>query len=153
MAYWLMKSEPEVFGINHLAKCPKQTNMWDGVRNYQARNYLKTMQLGDLAFFYHSNANPPGIAGIMKITRTAYPDPTQFDPKDHHFDAKSDPQNPRWVAVDVTLVAILPEFISLDSLKQHPELFELPLLQRGNRLSVMPIPENSWEFIKQLVAQ
>ncbi len=150
MAYWLMKSEPEAFSIHDLAKASQQTTHWDGVRNYQARNYLKAMQVGDLAFFYHSNAKPPGIAGIMEVTRTAYPDDTQFDPHDDHFDTKSDPNNPRWVMVDVRLVDIYPTLLSLDMLKQRPQLASLPLLQRGTRLSVMPIPTKAWDDICQL---
>jgi predicted RNA-binding protein with PUA-like domain len=153
MAFWLMKSEPEVFGIAHLAKQPLQTAAWDGVRNYQARNYLKAMKVGDLAFFYHSNAKPPGIAGIMKISRTAYTDHTQFDPNDHHFDSASDPNNPRWVMVDVTLVTTFPTLLGLDTLRLHPALAELPLLQRGTRLSVMPIPDAAWHYINKLAMQ
>lgn len=150
MAYWLMKSEPDVFGINDLAQRPLQTELWDGVRNYQARNYLKSMQVGDLAFFYHSNAKPPGIAGIVAISKTAYPDPTQFDMHSRYFDGRSNPADPRWVGVDVTLVAVFKHFISLDALRLEPALADLPLLRRGNRLSVLPMTPAAWEIINRM---
>ena len=151
MNYWLMKSEPDVFGIEDLVKRPKKTEPWDGVRNYQARNMMRDdMKKGDLAFFYHSNCKEPGITGIMKIVREGYPDHTAFDAKQKYFDPKSDPQNPRWYMVDVRHVRTLKRTITLTELKTHDELSELPLLRRGNRLSVMPISKTHWDFILSL---
>jgi len=145
MQYWLMKSEPEVFGIDDLKNL--KTDHWDGVRNYQARNFMKTMQKGDLIFFYHSNCTPPGIAGIMQVSREAYPDFTAHDPSSKYFDPKSSEENPRWFMVDVKFKKKFKNIISLETLKQHEELTELPLVRRGNRLSVMPVPEECWHFI------
>nr|VFJ51003.1 MAG: Predicted RNA-binding protein, contains PUA-like domain [Candidatus Kentron sp. FW] len=152
MQYWLMKSEPGEFSIEDLAQRPGQREPWDGVRNYQARNMLRDrMKMEDLAFFYHSNCAEPGIVGIMRIIREGYPDATAFDPEDKHFDPKSDPQNPRWYRVDVELVRIFPGTLSLRELKRYPELADMPLVQRGNRLSVMPVSANQWDFILSLV--
>jgi predicted RNA-binding protein with PUA-like domain len=151
MNYWLMKSEPDVYGIDHLKKMPKQTDRWDGVRNYQVRNMMRDeMKRGDLAFFYHSNCKQPGIAGIMKIVREGYPDFTAFDPNEKYFDPKSDPGNPRWIMVDVKFVRKLKRIITLTELKTHSELSELPLVRRGNRLSVMPVAREQWDFILSL---
>ena len=151
MRYWLMKSEPDVFGIDHLAERPRQTEPWDGVRNYQARNMMRDqMQVGDLAFFYHSNTKPPGIVGIVEISRAGYPDHTAFDPNDPHYDPKSDPDNPRWFMVDVTLQRRLARKITLDELKTRPELAEMRLVQKGNRLSVMPVEPDEWQAILAL---
>lgn len=151
MAYWLFKSEPSEFSIDDLAAQPQQTEAWDGVRNYQVRNMMRDdMQLDDLALFYHSNTTPPGIAGIVKITRTAYPDPTAFDPDHQHYDPKSDPDQPRWLQVDVTLVRKLKRFIPLAELRAQPELAELALLRRGNRLSIMPVTFEQWQAILAL---
>ena len=149
MAYWLMKSEPDVFGIDHLEKRPKQIEPWDGVRNYQARNMMRDeMKLGDQVFFYHSNTQPPGIVGIMEIAREAYPDPTAFDPNSKYHDPKSDPDNPRWVMVDVKFKRRLKRIITLDELKGHAEaLGDFALLRRGNRLSVMPVTEAQWAYV------
>lgn len=148
MRYWLMKSEPDVFGIDHLAERPQQTEPWDGVRNYQARNMMRDqMQVGDLALFYHSNTKPPGIVGIVEISRAGYPDHTAFDPDDPHYDPKSDPDNPRWFMVDVTLQRRLARKITLDELKANPELSEMRLVQKGNRLSVMPVEADEWRTI------
>ena len=149
MAYWLMKSEPDVFGIDHLEKRPKQIEPWDGVRNYQARNMMRDeMKLGDQVFFYHSNTQPPGIVGIMEIVREAYPDPTAFDPNSKYHDPKSDPDNPRWVMVDVKFKRRLKRIITLDELKGHAEaLGDFALLRRGNRLSVMPVTEAQWAYV------
>jgi predicted RNA-binding protein with PUA-like domain len=140
-----MKSEPAEFGIDDLAASPDQTAHWDGVRNYQARNMMRDrMRVGDQVFFYHSNAEPPGIVGIMEVVREAYPDHTAFDPGDKHYDPKSDPASPRWVMVDVRLVRKLARLIPLSELKTQPALAELALLRRGNRLSIMPVtPEQS----------
>lgn len=148
MNYWLIKSEPSTFGIEDLYHSPGQTEPWDGVRNYQARNMMRDdMKLGDQVFFYHSNCEEPGIVGIVEVSREAYPDLTAFDPSDLHHDPKSDPNNPRWVMVDIKLVRLLKRTITLQELKAKPELAELALVRRGNRLSVMPVAPEQWEFI------
>ncbi len=153
MSYWLMKSEPDVFGLDHLKKEKKRTTHWDGVRNYQARNMMRDqMKVGDEAFFYHSNCAQPGIAGIVTVTREGYPDHTAFDPDDPHFDPKSDPQNPRWFMVNVTFSRNLKRFIALSELREHTHdgLDGLRLLSRGNRLSIMPVEVEHWKFILAL---
>ena len=148
MAYWLMKSEPDEYSIDDLKAAPKKTDMWDGVRNYQARNMMRDdMKKGDLIFFYHSNCDVPGIVGIATVAREGYPDPTAFDPKDKHYDPKSDPENPRWFLVDVKYKRKLKRTIALSELKQNPALEEFALVRRGNRLSVMPVTEDQWEAI------
>ena len=148
MNYWLMKSEPDEFSIDDLAAMPEQTEHWDGVRNYQARNMMRDqMRCGDQVFFYHSNTQPPGIVGIAEVVREGYPDFTAFDPTDKHYDPKSDPDNPRWHMVDIRLVRKLQRIITLTELKSHPELEGFALVRRGNRLSVMPVTEQQWEFI------
>jgi predicted RNA-binding protein with PUA-like domain len=153
MNYWLMKSEPDVFGIDHLRKMPKKTEHWDGVRNYQARNMMRDqMKKGDLVFFYHSNCKEPGIVGIMQVVKEGYPDHTAFDPEAKYFDPKSDPDNPRWFMVDVKHKRKLKRNISLRELKQYAEdkLADMPLLRKGNRLSIMPLSKKQWEFILDL---
>ena len=151
MNYWLMKSEPDTFGIDDLCNKPGQTEHWDGVRNYQARNMMRDdMKLGDQVFFYHSNCDVPGIVGIMEVVREGYPDFSAFDPDDPHFDPKSDPANPRWMMVDVRYVKTLSRVISLKELKAYPELAELALIRRGNRLSIMPVSAAQWDFILDL---
>lgn len=151
MNYWLMKSEPETFGIDDLKKRPKQTEPWDGVRNYQARNTLRDqMKRGDQAFFYHSSCETPGIVGVMEIVKAGYPDSSAFDPEDPHFDPNSDPKNPRWYRVDVHLLHKLKRTITLTELKSHTALVGFPLLQRGNRLSVLPVTPQQWKFILAL---
>jgi len=151
--YWLMKSEPSCFSIDDLHNAPNQTSPWDGVRNYQARNFMqKDMKLGDKIFFYHSNCKPPGIIGIAEVASGAYPDHTAFDPESDHPDPKSTPDNPRWFMVDVRYVEQFPKIIPLDELKLHTELASMPLLRKGNRLSVMPVGETEWQYIvKELV--
>lgn len=154
MKYWLMKSEPESFSIDDLARAPRRTTCWDGVRNYQARNMLRDeMKRGDRAFFYHSSCELPGIVGIVEIVRDGYPDHTAFDPEDHHFDPKSDPAAPRWFMVDVKLVEKFPRTLSLRELKQHAgdELAGFQLLARGNRLSVMPVSATHWKFVNSIL--
>jgi predicted RNA-binding protein with PUA-like domain len=152
MRYWLMKSEPSECSIDDLAASPQHTVPWVGVRNYQARNFMRDdMCVGDLAWFYHSSCPEPGIAGIVQISRTAYPDATQFDPKSKYFDPKSKPDAPRWLHVDVQLVRKLP-LISLASLREHAELADLRILQRGNRLSITPVDEVHWQHILRLEA-
>jgi predicted RNA-binding protein with PUA-like domain len=153
MNHWLMKSEPDVFGIDHLASRPGQTEPWDGVRNYQARNMLRDqMQVGDMVFFYHSNCAEPGVVGIMEVTRAGYPDHTAFDPEAQYYDPKSDPENPRWYMVDVHYVRQLKRNIPLAELKQYADgpLQGLPLVRKGNRLSIMPVTPEQWEFILSL---
>lgn len=153
MKYWLFKSEPGEFSIDALAKMPKRTEHWDGVRNYQARNFMRDeMRVGDLAFFYHSSCAEPGIVGIVTISKEAYPDHTAFDPGDKHFDPKSDPDDPRWFMVDVTLQEKFAQPISLKTLKSYSErgLKDVRLLARGNRLSVMPVSKRHWDFICKL---
>lgn len=151
MNYWLMKSEPETFGIADLKNRPKQIEHWDGVRNYQARNMMRDeMKLGDLAFFYHSNCDVPGIVGIMEVVQEGYPDHTAFDPNDKHFDPKSDPAKPTWMMVDVKYVKTLSRTITLTELKTKAELADLALVRRGNRLSIMPVTKAQWDFILAL---
>lgn len=145
MKYWLMKSEPEVYGIQDLAR--DQKTIWDGVRNYQARNFLREMQVGDLAFFYHSNATPPGIAGLMQIVQPNLDDPTQFDPKSKYYDAKSTQAAPRWQTVQVEYVEEFPHLIALDTLRQQFTSDELWVVRQGNRLSVMPVDPSVAEKI------
>lgn len=150
MNYWLMKSEPDVYGIDHLVVEPKKTDHWDGVRNYQARNMMRDdMKKGDLVFFYHSNCKVPGIVGIMKIAKEGYVDHTAFDPEEKYYDPKSDPEKPRWYMVDVTYIRHLKRTITLRELKEYtgPEVDDLPLVRKGNRLSIMPITEAQWNFI------
>ncbi len=149
--YWLMKSEPEVYGLDHLRA--ERRDHWDGVRNYQARNMMRDqMKKGDLAFFYHSNCKEPGVVGIMKIVREGYPDHTAFDPESKYYDPKSDPENPRWYMVDVQYVRRLKRPIGLRELRAYAnaELRDLPLLRRGNRLSIMPVTPDQWTFILDL---
>jgi predicted RNA-binding protein with PUA-like domain len=144
MAYWLMKSEPDVFSYDDLVRVKREG--WDGIRNYQARNYLREMKVGDRAIFYHSNATPPGAAGVCKIVKGAEPDPTQFDPRSKYFDAASPLHQPRWDWVTVAPAKRL-HFVPLDELRSMPELADCRLLARGNRLSVMPLAENEFEAI------
>ena len=153
MNYWLMKSEPETFGIDALAKSPRKTTHWDGVRNYQARNFMRDrMSLGDRAFFYHSNCAEPAIVGIIKVVKTGYPDHSAFDPKDKHYDPDSDPNDPRWYMVDVRLERKLARPVTLATLRQYSNsaLEGLALLQRGNRLSITPVSASHWKFILDL---
>lgn len=151
MNYWLMKSEPDVYGIDHLARQKNKTDHWDGIRNYQARNFMRDqMRKNDQAFFYHSNCDEPGIVGIVKIVREAYPDFTAFDAQGKYFDGKSDPENPRWFMVDVKLVRKLKRVITLKELKDHEPLEDMRLLKRGNRLSILPVTEKQWNYILSL---
>ena len=153
MNYWLMKTEPSTFGVDDLAKKPRKRAMWDGVRNYQARNMLRDdFRKGDLAFLYHSSADETGVAGIMEVVRTAYPDPTAFEKKNPHYDPGSDPANPRWYVVDVQLKRRLERVITLDELRKYEtrELDGMLLLRRGNRLSITPVSAAHWKFILSL---
>jgi len=149
--YWLFKSEPDEFSIDDLRA--NKTTHWDGVRNYQARNMMRDdMKNGDLAFFYHSNTDIPGIVGVMKIVKEAYPDHTAFDPRDKHHDPKSDPESPRWFMVDLRYVRKFRRVIPLALLREFTDgdLADMPLLRRGNRLSVMPVTQKQWSFIQAL---
>ncbi len=153
MHYWLLKSEPDVFGIDALAHAPRRTTGWEGVRNYQARNMLRDdFRQGDLAFFYHSSCEVPGVAGIVKVVREAYPDPTQFDAQSEYYDAKSTRAAPRWFSVDVQLEKRFEPVITLPELREHAAgaLREMLILQRGNRLSVTPLTAAEWRCIVAL---
>ena len=151
MNYWLMKSEPTTFGIEHLKKAKNQTYRWDGVRNYQARNMMRDdMAIGDRCFFYHSNCEVPGIVGIMEVVKKAYPDHTAFDPDSKYHDPKSNPDNPRWFMVDVKLIKTFEHIIPLKSLRENPKLSEMILLRKGNRLSITPVTKNQWDAILRM---
>ena len=153
MAHWLLKTEPETFGIDHLAGAPRRTATWDGVRNYQARNFMRDrMKPGETAFLYHSSCAVPGIAGIVTVTRAAFPDPSACDRKNKHFDADSDPAAPRWYAINVQLTRRCARIITLEELRAHADgkLRGLTLLQRGSRLSVQPVSDAHWQFILAL---
>ncbi len=152
MNYWLLKSEPSSFSIDHLAKERDQTTAWSGVRNYQARNFLREMKQGDQALFYHSSCEVPAVVGIVEVVREAYPDATAFDAKDDHYDPESDRAQPRWYVVDVRLVRRLKRMITLEELRTHAraKLSDFELLKRGSRLSVMPVSARSWNFILTL---
>jgi predicted RNA-binding protein with PUA-like domain len=152
MAYWLMKSEPDCFSIDDLAKKPKQTAPWDGVRNYQVRNMFRDqMKAGDLAFFYHSSCDEPGIYGVMEIVSNAYPDPTQFDPKADHYDPTSKQEEPRWLLVDVKFQRKLKRPILLSELRAQEKKFAgLKILEKGSRLSVVPVSKSHWDAILKL---
>jgi predicted RNA-binding protein with PUA-like domain len=147
--YWFMKGEPDECSIDDLARLPQQTVAWIGVRNYQARNFMREMRLGDLAFFYHSSCPQPGIAGIVSISRLAYPDATQFDSSSKYFDPASKPDAPRWEHVDVQLVRKLP-LIALATLRETAALADLKILQRGNRLSITPVEPTHWEEVLRI---
>lgn len=149
--YWLMKSEPHVFSIDDLAKSEQQTTFWDGVRNYQARNTMRDdMKVGDLVLYYHSNAKPPGIAGIAKVVREGYPDHTAFDPKDKHYDPKSKKSEPTWFMVDIQLVRKFETELTLPELKANKKLDGMVLLQKGSRLSVQPVSKEHFKLIEKL---
>ncbi|MBI3525004.1 MAG: EVE domain-containing protein [Betaproteobacteria bacterium] len=147
MRYWLMKSEPADASIDDVLAMPRQTVAWYGVRNYQARNFMRDqMQVGDKVFFYHSNCAEPGIAGLAEVAKLAYPDHTQFDAKSKYYDPKATPENPRWVNVDVRATKKT-RLVGLAELRSHPELDKLRILQRGNRLSITPLDPAEWSFI------
>jgi predicted RNA-binding protein with PUA-like domain len=153
VSHWLLKTEPGTFGIDHLAALPQRTSPWDGVRNYQARNFLRDqVRRGEEAFIYHSSCALPGIVGIVNVARAAYPDASAFDRRHKHFDAGSDPASPRWYVIDVQLQRRLRRVITLEELRPYAadQLRGMRLLQRGNRLSVMPVDDAHWEFILSL---
>lgn len=152
MRYWLMKSEPGDVSVDDLAAMKNQTVAWYGVRNYQARNFMRDqMQVGDGVLFYHSNCKEPGIAGIAQVNSTAYPDATQFDKKNKYFDEKATQETPRWFNVDVKLVRKI-SLISIEEMKRHPQLENMRTLQRGNRLSITPVDPSEWRFITSKLA-
>ncbi len=149
MAWWLMKSEPDVYGIEHLQA--EGTTLWDGIRNYQARNFMRSMQIGDRAFFYHSNVSPPGIVGLMEVIETGVVDPSQFDPGSNYFDPASRPEAPRWDCVRLAYRSTFPAMLSLDGLREHFSVEELGVVRRGNRLSILPVSEAGAEKIFRLL--
>ena len=152
MAYWLMKSEPDAFSLEDLMACKDQTEPWDGIRNYQARNFMRDdMRIGDKIFFYHSNTKVPGIVGIAEVASEPYPDFTAFDSNTKYFDPKSDPDKPRWILVDIHFIRKLDRIISLAELREHEaELEDFALLRKGNRLSIIPVGEEHWNQILEL---
>lgn len=148
MKYWLMKSEPDVFGIDHLKARPKKTEPWDGVRNYQARNMMRDeMKKGDQVLFYHSNCDEPGVVGVMEVVKEGYPDHTALNPEAKYYDPKSDPDKPRWYMVDVKYKRKLKRTITLAELKEAKALEDCPLTRKGNRLSIMPLTKKQWDYI------
>ncbi len=150
MKYWLMKNEPQAFSIDDLERVDVEP--WDGIRNYQVRNYIRDqMSVGDQAFFYHSSCKIPGIVGTMRIVSEAYPDHTAFDPDEHYYDPKSNPEKPTWLMVDVKFDSKLNELIPLQELRQYAELSDMRILQKGNRLSITPLDKKHWDFIQQLI--
>lgn len=151
MPYWLMKSEPDEFSIHHLEKLGHAR--WDGVRNYQARNFIRAMQPGDRFFFYHSSCATPGIAGIGSIISTAYPDPTALDSESPYFDARANPDKNPWSAIDVSFVEFIQPVLTLSRLKAEPALATMPLVLKGNRLSVMPVEDEQWQCIVALAGR
>jgi predicted RNA-binding protein with PUA-like domain len=149
MRHWLIKSEPDVFSIDHLAKVKREP--WSGVRNYQARNYMRDeMKPGDLALFYHSNATPPGVAGIAEVAGAPYPDPTQFDPESEYFDPKATLENPRWMLVDFSFVAKFPAEVTLQRMKEDAALDGMMVLQKGTRLSITPVEAKHFKRVCKL---
>ena len=152
--YWLMKSEPDMFGIDDLRKRPKQREHWDGVRNYQVRNMLRDdMRVGDQAFFYHSSCKEPGVVGIMNIVRAGYPDDSALNLEGEHYDPKHTLEQPRWYMVDVQFERAFKRVVSLEQMKKCPELLDFALVQRGNRLSILPVTSAQWKFILRLEQQ
>ncbi len=150
MAWWLMKSEPEVYGIQHLEA--EGTTLWDGIRNYQARNFMRSMAPGDQAFFYHSNANPPGIVGLMEVLETGITDPSQFDPASKYHDPASKPEAPRWDCARLRYGRTFAAMLSLDQLREQFSAEELPVVRRGNRLSILPVSDDSAARLLKLLA-
>lgn len=151
MNWWLMKSEPDVYGIQHLER--EGSTLWDGIRNYQARNFMRSMQSGDLAFFYHSNAKPPGIVGLMEVLETGLTDPSQFDPASKYHDPASKPEAPRWDCARLAYRRTFARMLSLDELREHFDPESMPVLRRGNRLSILPLSEASAERILALLGE
>ena len=148
--YWLMKSEPTAFSFDDLVKSKDSTNHWDGVRNYQARNFMREMRAGDKVLFYHSNCDPPAVVGLAEVVREAYPDPTQFDPKNIHYDPQATREKPIWDMVDLRAIKPLRKPVPLDALRKTKGLEKMPLLRRATRLSVLPVTPKEWEIIVKL---
>lgn len=151
--YWLMKSEPDVFSIRDLARSPRRTTSWEGVRNYQARNFMRAMQKGDGVLFYHSNADPPAIVGVARVARTAYPDPSAFEKRSLYYDPRSTPSSPRWDMVDIQLVREFRKPLSLDVLRREPALATMEVLRKGSRLSVQPVGPEEWKRVLELAGR
>ena len=152
--YWLFKSEPDVFSIDDLKKAPRQTTYWEGVRNYQARNLLRDeIKKGDEVLYYHSNADPVGVAGLARVVKSGYPDPEQFDKRSKYYDAKSDPEDPRWYCVDVKFVRRFDEVVPLATLKKTRGLSKMMVTQRGARLSVQPVTKREFDIVLRLASQ
>lgn len=150
MKYWLMKSEPTTYSIEDLHNKPNHIGFWDGIRNYQVRNFMRdSMSVGDLAFFYYSSCKVPGVVGVMEIVSEAIPDPTAFDPQSKYFDPSSDPANPRWLGVKVKLLETF-DIIPLSELRNNPKLSEMPLMKKGNRLSITPVTHVEWDAILKM---
>ena len=151
MQYWLMKSEPDTFSLQDLESRPEQREPWDGVRNYQARNFMRDkMRLGDLVLFYHSNTKPPGVVGLAEVVSDPYPDPTAFDKNSKYYDPKSKKENPTWILVDVGFKAHFKTGVTLEMMKAMPELQSMRVLQKGNRLSITPVTQEEYQAITQL---
>ena len=151
MNFWLFKSEPDTFSIDHLAKSPKQSTRWDGVRNYQVRNMLRDdIKQGDTGLFYHSSCPEPGAVGVMRVIKAGYPDPTAWNPDSPYFDPKCDPQHPRWFCVDVTFQQHFPAVVTLAHMRACPELADLLVLRKGNRLSITPLTQAQFKAILRL---
>jgi predicted RNA-binding protein with PUA-like domain len=149
--YWLVKSEPNVFSFSDLKKSKNQTTFWDGVRNYQARNFLRDeMKKGDQVLFYHSGSDPLAVMGVCEVVKEGYPDHTQFDPDSHHYDPKADPQNPTWMMVDIKFVKEFKNPVTIDAIKTNPKIKNMKLIARGNRLSVMPVTKDEFDEISQM---
>lgn len=149
ISYWLMKSEPDVYGIEHLRK--EKSTLWDGIRNYQARNFMRTMNVGDQAFFYHSNCKPPGIIGLMEVTETGLVDPTQFNPNSKYHDSASKPDSPRWDCVRLAYRGQFADMLTLDDLRESYQADQLTVVRRGNRLSILPVDtEIAMDLLKRL---
>ncbi|MDO8344430.1 MAG: EVE domain-containing protein [Cellvibrio sp.] len=149
--YWLFKAEPHIYGIDQLAAAPNKTGRWDGIRNYQARNFLRDqVALNDEVFIYHSSCKNVGIVGTAKVVKTAYPDPTQFNPESDYYDLKSTPENPRWVSVDIKLTNVFSRLISLAEIKAHPQLENMVLVKQS-RLSTQPVTADEWKVINTLL--
>ncbi len=151
--FWLLKSEPTSYSIHDLANEPDKRTHWDGVRNYQARNFMRDMRVGDAVLFYHSNAKPPAVVGTAVVVREAYPDCTARDPHDHHFDPKASPENPIWDMVDIELTDVFASPVGLDTLKATPALEGMELLRRGSRLSVQPVTKKQFNTVLKLAEQ
>jgi predicted RNA-binding protein with PUA-like domain len=150
-SYWLMKSEPDCFSFDDLWNAPRRRTGWSGVRNHQVRNFMRdAMRIGDGVLFYHASADPPGVAGVARIAGAARPDPTQFDPSDEHFDPKSSRDAPTWLEVEVEAMRKLARFVSIEDLRSAPELSEMLVLHRGQRLSVMPVTAREWRAVLSL---